>query len=498
MWNSRLRVYFPFTDEVPDNRQELAAASFGPACSSSLLYVAPLLGPAPDWTASSFRLGSRLLRLGTRGKATYFISPDRLFWMAVCADCARFLQAFQDEVEGKHLLLRQSSHLKADVFRLLTFLWRKGAVVVLGCAPPPSPVEIERVTHDELRRVVQIGITQSCNFHCPHCLFDSGKPLKREADWPTLIAGLEMLLVNGVGAQPGAVTIQGGEPLLAPHTKELLLWLNRRRIQTYLYTNGWHLQQEWIEFLNTIRCRVMVSIDGSEDFHDTIRRSGSFARIVEAIAFFRQHGSDWGISMCVGERNVSEIDAVWSIAEKHSASALHIYRTVEQGRAASGGHWQPVALSTLISELLRVRRKHRPANFFVDSDLEYWETLIKHQRFAANCGLGRHSKYYCDAAGVVYPCNLTVSPSCEIGAFKERQLTLDVLRRRAAKLGENGCKAWLQAQTQQCAIRYWCGGGCRGEALHMTGNITSHYCDCEDTKKAVLQVMEEILLAEGS
>lgn len=47
----------------------------------------------------------------------------------------------------------------------------------------------------------------------------------------------------------------------------------------------------------------------------------------------------------------------------------------------------------------------------------------------------------------------------------------------------------LNEKCKRCFIRYYCGGGCRGETYFLTGSIKSPYPFCKDMKDAIVDLM---------
>ncbi|MFH1379692.1 MAG: radical SAM protein [bacterium] len=87
------------------------------------------------------------------------------------------------------------------------------------------------------------------------------------------------------------VSITGGEPLLVPHIFDLLAYAKKSRLKyVHMVTNGFLLDQEKARRLGKTGIdEVSISIDGSEQIHDTNRGvSGAYKRAVQAVTYLQE------------------------------------------------------------------------------------------------------------------------------------------------------------------------------------------------------------------
>ena len=136
----------------------------------------------------------------------------------------------------------------------------------------------------------------SCNFKCTYCYAESVRNIQRwesENSFENFLKWIENLLIL-TEPRNFEITFHGGEPLLS---KEEIVLLSKRinnlcekhevRLKDIsLVTNGSLLDKEFIEELVKLKipCRVLVTLDGTEEVHN-IRRfdiegKGTFQRIV--------------------------------------------------------------------------------------------------------------------------------------------------------------------------------------------------------------------------
>ena len=78
------------------------------------------------------------------------------------------------------------------------------------------------------------------------------------------------------------VIITGGEPLLYKYFTELVTFLRAKKLPVYLLTNG-SLIHEQLQFLLNNIIAMNISLDGPEEYHDSIRGPGSFTNVCRNI-----------------------------------------------------------------------------------------------------------------------------------------------------------------------------------------------------------------------
>lgn len=106
---------------------------------------------------------------------------------------------------------------------------------------------------------VMLQITERCNLRCAHCFAESrdvGNEMALEAIQNTIIPQLSK-------EQVIKVTLTGGEPLIHPHAKEIVMSLLENNIGVGICTNGTLIDLEWARRLTQYNnIHFNVSLDG--------------------------------------------------------------------------------------------------------------------------------------------------------------------------------------------------------------------------------------------
>ncbi len=109
-------------------------------------------------------------------------------------------------------------------------------------------------------------------------------------------------------------TWHGGEPMLRTldfykrAVRLQRLYGRGRRISNVLQTNGTMLTPEWCEFLRDERWLVGISIDGTQEMHDTYRKDtgghGTWHNVMHGIGLLKDFGVEWNAMVAVHQANV--------------------------------------------------------------------------------------------------------------------------------------------------------------------------------------------------
>ncbi|MFF2888664.1 radical SAM protein [Paenibacillus sp. NPDC057967] len=130
--------------------------------------------------------------------------------------------------------------------------------------------------------------SEMCNYRCSFChiwgetgwaLKEPQRAIREQLDIEVLKKFLHDVTETNKNL---SVIVTGGEPMLYKHFTELVEYLRSRKANIYLLTNG-SLIKKQVQFIMENIVAMNISIDGPEEFHDSIRGKGSFKTICENI-----------------------------------------------------------------------------------------------------------------------------------------------------------------------------------------------------------------------
>ena len=231
---------------------------------------------------------------------------------------------------------------------------------------------------------------------------------------------------------------------------------------------------------------VQVSIDGPTAYeHENLRGRGTFDKATKAVRILVKNGVKVVTNMVVHEDNQWRIEDFFRFSKRLGVSGV---RFVPLRRIGGGGCLRPPDLVRLLRSVRTILALNKKFRNLARED--WFSTLASTCRLSEkrpSCGAGTTTMLI-DADGSVYPCSGQACPEFRLGSINDsfrrlwtRSPFLDGLRERFSV--DN-----LNSRCSECALRYWCAGGCRGEAYARTGSCLEPSPACVETRKAIVEM----------
>lgn len=320
-------------------------------------------------------------------------------------------------------------------------------------------------------RSVHINVTNRCNLKCKYCYFfdDDINVSNRE---PSL-TDIQRWINEAEDLDAQLLVISGGEPTLR---KDLATILSHGAIPKLLLTNAMTLDENAIRMLNDIETlkEIKISLDGFLG-HDAHRGHATHLKVVEAIERIDKLGRfPYSIDTVITEANYRELDALYTLV----ASSL-CYR------------WEidfPLIRGRMTSDALRVKNIDELYQFHVITLINRyfadgcpfkmnvlgalrWEALFAPRDFQTFDRSSHPCQYAMDSLTIQTSGEVSFCPSLRMVFGNAHQSTLaDILAGQqyrdfaALSVGDlDDCC--------NCTALPVCGGGCRADAMHLTGDI---------------------------
>ncbi len=331
-------------------------------------------------------------------------------------------------------------------------------------------------------------LTLACNMSCLHCGSTAGSRRPVELTAAQCLGVADELVTLGCEK----VSLSGGEPTLAPHWDRLAAHLRRAAVRVNIVTNGWSWTAE-----QTARARdaglenVAFSLDGPEQAHDTVRRPGSFRRLLRAIDDCAAAGLPVGVITHINQLNCRQLEQVRELLAQLPVAFWQLQLGVATGQAAGqpGLILPPEALLWLVPQLahLRTSQVDRPRVFVAENVGYYgnYEQALRgeqgHLPFFVGCQAG------CRVIGIqsdggVKACMSLPSGGAAAERFVEGYLTSEPLttlwrREDAFALNRRFAVDRLGGFCASCRHGDICRGGCSWLAYSSSGSCHhNRYC----------------------
>lgn len=184
----------------------------------------------------------------------------------------------------------------------------------------------------ELARVLQLHPTRRCNLACAHCYSTSGPGEAAELPPDLLAAAVTDAAAEGYNV----AGFSGGEPLLYPHLRDLLLHARAAGMSTTVTSNGMLLDARRLAVLRDAVCVLAISLDGVPASHDRMRGSPrAFEAMRRRLAGVRDAGVAFGFIFTLTQHNLHELEWVADFAVAEGARLLQVHPLEEVGRAGT-------------------------------------------------------------------------------------------------------------------------------------------------------------------
>jgi len=329
-------------------------------------------------------------------------------------------------------------------------------------------------------RLVAWEVTRACNLACAHCRAAAID----EPDPKQLTTAEGFTLIDQIASMgPDIILIlTGGEPLLRPDIFDLAKRGAEKGLRVVMAPNGTlvtadaarRIRESGIE-------RISISIDGATAAeHDRLRGvKGAFDRAVAGIEHARGAGLEVQINTTITRHNLSQLDAIQSLAVSLGAVAQHIFLLVPTGRGRDlpeevlspqeyedvlvwfyGRQFQvPLELkATCAPHYNRVLRQQAKAEGKKVDMATFGRDAVSH-----GC-MGGQGFVFVSHTGQVQPCGYL-----EIDCGQVREKSFPEIYRTSPVFLALRDRSGYHGKCGRCEYRQVC-GGCRARAFEATGD----------------------------
>lgn len=426
------------------------------------LYTAPL---SEDWT----------LAFNPQGDAGVVVL-DQTAWQLL----HRFRQPkrlFDAVYEGDNALMVQQGILRLAKLQLVQPVDRLSAM--------------RRMPSQTL--TAWLHITNACNLRCDYCF------LKKTSEAMDEMRGrqaVDAVIRSAVANQFRRVKLKyaGGEATL---NLPLVITLHQYArdsaarhnltLDGVILSNGVALSDHQIRQIRDNDLRLMISLDGIGDLHDSQRRfvngRGSFARVAQTLDRLAQHGVTLSLSITLSHRNLAGLPETVAYALNRGLPfSLNFYRANDYAAAYTDLAFGEEEIIAAMKAAFAVIEQHLPPYRLALLDLVRFD--VPHDY---TCGVG-NSYMVIDQRGRVAKCHMAIEQTItDVDAPDPlRLIREDTKGIQYIPVDEKeGC--------QTCTWRYWCAGGCPALTYRVTGRFDVKSPNC----RIYQALFPEVLRLEG-
>jgi uncharacterized protein len=344
---------------------------------------------------------------------------------------------------------------------------------------PSGPSELET---SGLLDTLDLHVSHDCNMRCTYCYASGGSFGRERRMMPLEVATRAVDLFLDRCLPEGLLNLcfDGGEPLLAfGRMREIAAYALEsaeragRVMSLSVGTNGTVVSDEIGDFLRSNRFGTQISLDGSREAHDQLRRfssgRGSFDSLMSSIEHLKACGVHLAGRITLTPYNLDLAETVELMHELGFIRIAAFPATSIEGDSAFRSQDVDRILSELDVVAERFLELHLQGQRLLFSNLgDKLRDLHMAKRRHWSCGAGRMILSV-DPSGDLYPCHRFVgNPALKLGSLEQgidpatQQRFLD-----NTVLSHSLCTA--------CWARYLCGGGCAVDSFFHHGRLDAPY-----------------------
>jgi uncharacterized protein len=375
-------------------------------------------------------------------------------------------------------LIADLSAQEDEAFAVVEHLGHRGLIHLDSSDQPQPPKLATQVNSNVL--TAWLHVTNDCNLRCPYCYVSKSSESMAES---TGRQAVRAIVSSAAAHRYQAVKLKyaGGEASLNRRlvaslhelAKELTDDLGLELMATLL-SNGVALSPTLVRILKAEGIRVMISLDGIGDVHDSVRPlvSGrpSFHHVKRTIDQLIEQGHPPHLSVTITGRNATGLAEVVRFAlERDLTFSFNFFRDNDQAAGLPDLPYDNQLMISALGEAFSVIEEVLPRWSVLGSVLDRGQLLRPSQHC---CGVGQ-DYVVIDHRGRVAQCHMEIGRA--VGDVRHDDPLL-LIRDLAAPIKsipveeKEGCR--------ECTWRYWCSGGCPIATFRATGrwDIRSPNC----------------------
>ena len=341
-----------------------------------------------------------------------------------------------------------------------------------------------------------LHISHDCNLRCKYCFASTGDfgVGRKLMELDTAKRAIDFLIEKSLDRKFLEVDFFGGEPTMnwdvVVKTVEYARQREKECGKTFRFTtttNGMHLTDDMIDFINREMGNVVLSIDGRKEVNDRVRVrvdgtgcydviTKNFKKLVDK----RDKSKDWYVRGTYTKYNLDFSEDVMHLydlgfdqisVEPVMADPKEPYAITESDLPRIFKEYEVLA-----DKITKIRESGKFINFFhFMLDLDQGPCAIKRLR---GCGCG--NEYVAITPdGDIYPCHQFVGlDKYKMGSVYDGTFDNDI-KNEFAK-----AHIYSKPECKKCWAKFYCSGGCNANNFIYQGDIhAAHKLSCQIQKK---------------
>lgn len=328
-------------------------------------------------------------------------------------------------------------------------------------------------------------VTMGCNMRCGHCGSSCAEPLPDELTTDEALDLCRQIAKLGLKW----VTLSGGEPLTRKDIHLLVKELHDNGVIVNIITNGWLLQEKMVDkLLDSGIATVAISIDGTREVHNSIRRPQAFEHAEKAFALLKAKGIKTGAVTTITNQNIDILGEIKEELIRIGVDTWQVQLGLPMGNLKERPDWllEPRRVKEIIDFCYATAKEGRIKIFPADCIGYYTKKELAVKKISygtdmvsvwdgCNAGIRGFGILH---NGDILGCTSIRDRSFIEGNIRERLLKDIWEDENAFQWRRKLTKEQLSGDCKTCRYGSKCLGGCPNTRLTMNGDIHSEnqYC----------------------
>ncbi len=328
-------------------------------------------------------------------------------------------------------------------------------------------------------------VTMGCNMRCGHCGSSCKDALPEELSTEEALGLCDQIADLGLKW----ITLSGGEPLTRKDIGLLVQRLSSQGVAVNIITNGWLLDHAKAEELKKAGiATVAISIDGTEEIHDSIRRKGAFKHAEASCQALRKLSIKAGAVTTITKRNIGILRELKEELIRMGVGTWQVQIGLPMGNMKEKPDWllSPEQMLDIIAFCYETAREGRIKIYPADCIGYYTKKELEIKKISYNtewvsswdgCNAGIRG-FGILHDGRILGCTSIRSEEYIEGSIREKSLREIWESEDSFRWRRSIRKEQLEGDCKTCIYGSKCLGGCPNTRLTMNGSIYSEnqYC----------------------
>ena len=330
-------------------------------------------------------------------------------------------------------------------------------VIYLRCS-----LHIKIIGGKVMLKEIDLYITEKCNLECQFCSIQASNSSTKELDFETIKKFVLYCKQNGVTD----IHVTGGEPTLHKDYKRIIAFIIKNQIDVRLITNGLLLSESDLIELKQIGLeKIMISIDGMQKFHNSVRARGAYEKAFNVIDKAVSLNYNVRVNSVAWNENIEDIPLLMERLDKSKVNVYSVFLGSPVGRAKRMNGLTVVDAEMWMRFLEVLRSYHAAQGMRIKVVVEqgYIKAGIDNEHYmirSCTSILSNTDYLSVRADGNVFPCVFFSNDVQSIGNIHNMQ-DLNFKRSMSNSDFYNSVAA-LPIECNTCENVAYCKGGCRG------------------------------------